>query len=153
MYVCPRCCIQLIALQICSSCTSAFQHRKQDRQNTRQTFSQPLSDSFFYYIFPLLRFPFYYFISLFYCIVPQFCILEKSATCGVIRSYNFGKFKSLDFQECSSTVYVGSDFPRAEGHSKTWISRHTRAIQPLPVRLCCVVGGSLSVLSVSWRFR
>ena len=109
--------------------------------------------------FPTLSFttssPFSVFLSIIsypfskVCIIPQFCILEKSVTCGVIRSYYFEKFKALDFQEYSSTVYVGSDFPRAEGHSKTWISRHTRAIQPLPVRLCCVVGGSLSVLSLS----
>ena len=65
------------------------QHHKQHRQNTRQAFSQPLSDSFSYYIFscPLV-------LSIIssnsfskVCLLPKFCVLEKLVTCGVIRSY------------------------------------------------------------------
>ena len=55
------------------------QHHKQHRQNTRQAFSQPLSDSFSYYIFscPLV-------LSIIssnsfskVCLLPKFCVLEK----------------------------------------------------------------------------
>ena len=69
---------------------NSFQHHKQHRQNTRQAFSQPLSDSFFYYIF---SFPLVLSIISSYsfskvCILPKFCVLEKLVTCGVIRSYS-----------------------------------------------------------------
>ena len=87
---------------------NSFQHHKQHRQIiTRQTFSQPLSDSFFCYIFsfPLvLSMISSYSISK-VCILPKFCVLEKLVTCGVTRSYNFLLF-SLSSLNCLSSFAV-----------------------------------------------
>ena len=73
-------------------CTwNSFQHHKWRRQNTRQTFSQPFSGSFFYYTFSfpvvLSTISVYSFSKL--CILPKLCIWGKLGTCGVLRSYNY----------------------------------------------------------------
>ena len=96
MYVCPRCCIQLIALQGCSSCIPAFQFVSETHSNTKSK-TDKIQGKHFHNPFQTLSFttssPFSLFLSVIsyplskVCIIPLFCILEKSATCGVIRSY------------------------------------------------------------------